>query len=174
MHACQFSRPPSLLKAECGLYSCSRFWRTAKTNRTDLRCGGELLTHRSPFPLDASGAAGLEAFVLVAASGRGETSPSFGTRLKRNPTLSSHVSGHAFSYCSRLTLLSNRCTRFGGWAGVNAPDDSVWKSPQVMTHLVEQACWMEEAWTCSERNSLLSRLDEPCECLYRCHFGLKA
>ena len=33
----------------------------------------------------------------------------------------------------------------GGWAGLNAPDNSVWKSPQVMTHLVEQACWMEEA-----------------------------
>ena len=30
----------------------------------------------------------------------------------------------------------------GGWAGLNAPDNSVWKSPQVMTHLVEQACWM--------------------------------
>ena len=27
----------------------------------------------------------------------------------------------------------------GGWAGLNAPDDSVWKSPQVMTHLVELA-----------------------------------
>ena len=39
--------------------------------------------------------------------------------------------------CSRLTRSSNRCTRFGGWAGLNAPDDSVWKSPQVMTHLVE-------------------------------------
>ena len=33
----------------------------------------------------------------------------------------------------------------GGWAGLNAPDNSVWKSPQVMTHLVEQACWMEVA-----------------------------
>ena len=76
--------------------------------------------------------------------------------------------------CSRLTRSSNRCTRFGGWAGSNAPDDSVWKSPQVMTHLVEQACWMEEAWTCPERNSLLSRLDELCESPFRCHFGFKA
>ena len=83
MHASHFSRPPSLLEAEGGLYSHSGFWRTAKTNHTDLRCGGELLTHWSPFPLGASGAAGLEAFVLAAASGRGETSPSLGTRIKK-------------------------------------------------------------------------------------------
>ena len=45
-----------------------------------------------------------------------------------------------FDVCCRTSVLAH-----GGWAGLNAPDNSVWKSPQVMTHLVEQACWMEVA-----------------------------
>ena len=51
VHASHLSRPPSLTVAEGGLYS-RLLWRTAKT------C----------FPVRASGAAWLEAHVLVAAS----------------------------------------------------------------------------------------------------------
>ena len=62
---------------------------------------------------------------------------------KRSVHLSSLLSASAslvlstFDVCCRTGVLAH-----GGWAGLNAPDNSVWKSPQVMTHLVEQACWM--------------------------------
>ena len=60
--------------------------------------------------------------------------------------LSSYVCACFLMCCSRLTFPGRTGVLVhGGWAGLNAPEDSVWKSPQVMTHLVEQACWMEEA-----------------------------
>ena len=80
VHASHFSRPPSLTVAEGGLYSCLLLEDCQDEISGGLRCSCGLRAHGScPFPLRASGAVWLEALVLAAASGRGETSPTYGT-----------------------------------------------------------------------------------------------
>ena len=149
MHASHFSHPPSLLVAEGGLYS-RLLWRTAKTNFL-VACVAAVACSRTGRVLPFT--------CLRSCSARGSRLGR-GLLTRRNfpdvwyKSKKKEKSSH-FDHRTCRDVLSPVLFTFdalvepvyshGGWAGLNAPDNSVWKSPQVMTHLVEQACWMEVA-----------------------------
>ena len=146
VHTCHFSHPPSLTSGRglvVQLFHCG-----GRPRRFSLACVAVVGCSRtglfSSMSLRSSLARGT---CLGRCLVTRRNFPDVWYKSKKLCThLSSYVCACFLMCCSRLTFPGRTgVLAHGGWAGLNAPEDSVWKSPQVMTHLVEQACWMEEA-----------------------------